>query len=180
MGILLAFAPFIVFVIVERLFGVSAGLAAGAVVSAAMLLRDGLTSGRTVKILEVGTVILFGGLTIYAFMTDANWSIAAVRLRVDAGLLIIVLASIALHRPFTLQYAKEEVARDLWQTSRFAHVNYMITTVWAAAFAVMVIADLVMTYATTLPHSVGIVATIVALYAAVKFTAWYPERGQAT
>jgi len=178
MGILLAFAPFIVFVIVERLFGVSAGLAAGVVVSAVMLLRDWLTPGRTVKILEVGTVILFGGLTIYALMADVNWSIAAVRLRVDAGLLVIVLASIALRRPFTLQYAKEEVARDLWQTSRFVHVNYMITTVWAAAFAVMVIADLVMTYATTLPHSVGIVGTIVALYAAVKFTAWYPERGQ--
>jgi len=180
MEILLAFAPFIVFVIMERLFGVSAGLAAGAVVSAAMLLRDWLTPGRTVKILEVGTVLLFGGLTIYAFMTDANWSIAAVRLRVDAGLLLIVLASIALRSPFTLQYAKQEVARDLWQTPRFAHVNYVITTAWATAFAVMVIADLVMTYATTVPHSVGIVMTIAALYAAVKFTAWYPQRAQAT
>jgi hypothetical protein len=39
-GILLAFAPFIVFAIGDRLFGATSGLVAGAAVSAALLVRD--------------------------------------------------------------------------------------------------------------------------------------------
>jgi hypothetical protein len=40
MGILLAFAPFIAFALVDRLIGATEGLIAGAAVSAALLLRD--------------------------------------------------------------------------------------------------------------------------------------------
>src|SRR3712207_3880598 len=40
MGILLAFAPFIAFALVDRLAGPTEGLIAGAAVSAALLLRD--------------------------------------------------------------------------------------------------------------------------------------------
>jgi hypothetical protein len=42
MGILLAFAPFFVFFVVERLIGVTAGLAAATVTSAGLLVREAL------------------------------------------------------------------------------------------------------------------------------------------
>jgi hypothetical protein len=176
MDMLLAFAPFIAFVVIERTVGVPAGLTAGALVAAAMLARDFLSSGRRVKILEIGTFLLFGGLTLYALAFGADWSVAAVRLRVDAGLFLIVLASIALRQPFTLQYAREKVAPELWDSPGFVRVNYAITIAWALAFAAMVAADLLMTYVSSIPHSVGIVITVVALYAAVKFTGWYPQQ----
>jgi hypothetical protein len=38
----------------------------------------------------------------------------AVRLAVDAGLLAIVLASLAAGRRFTLQYARERVPEQYW------------------------------------------------------------------
>jgi len=177
MGILLAFAPFLAFVVVERTIGVPAGLAAGAIVSALLLLRDMVSPTRKVKVLEIGTFILFGGLTLIALLPGATeWSIAAVRLRVDTGLLLIVLASIVMRRPFTLQYAREEVSSDLWENPAFVRTNYVITAAWAAAFAVMVIADIALTYLPALPRSVSIVATVLALVGAVKFTGWYPER----
>lgn len=83
MNLLLAFAPFIVVVIVERLAGIAAGLGAGAAVLAFLLIRDLLTPGRGIKLLELGTFFLFGLLTLYALAMNPRWSIAAVRLRVD-------------------------------------------------------------------------------------------------
>ena len=98
------------------------------------------------------------------------------RLRVDAGLLLIVLTSIALRRPFTLQYARESVPREFWDSPEFLRTNDVISAVWALAFAVMVAADLVMLYMPEIPQRAGIVATILALVGAVKFTGWYPDR----
>ena len=43
----------------------------------------------------------------------------------------------------------------------------------------MVLADLLMLYVPGVPKSVGILVTVAALYAAIKFTAWYPERKRA-
>jgi hypothetical protein len=179
MNMLLAFAPFIAFVVIERTVGTSAGLAAGALVSAVMLTRDLLAQDRHVKILEIGTFLLFGALTAYALMFGASWSVPAVRLRVDTGLCLIVLASIVLRQPFTLQYAREKVSPELWSAPAFVRINYVITFAWALAFAAMVAADLLMTYVSSVPHSVGILITVIALYAAIKFTGWYPERQRA-
>jgi hypothetical protein len=176
MNLLLAFAPFIVFVIVERLAGIAAGLGAGAAVSAFLLIRDLLTPGRGIKLLELGTFFLFGFLTLYALAMHPQWSIAAVRLRVDAGLMLIVLASMALRQPFSLQYARESVARQHWGSPAFLHSNYVISAAWAAAFGVLVLADIAMAYMQALPHAGGVVATAAALAAAAWFTGWYPEQ----
>lgn len=67
------------------------------------------------------------------------------RLRVDAGLFLIVLASIALRQPFTLQHAREKVAEALRNSPHFLRVFYAMTFAWALAFAAMVAADLLTT-----------------------------------
>lgn len=175
MGIILAFAPFIVFALVDRLVGSTEGLVAGAIASALLIARDLLTPGRSPKLLEIGTFILFGGLAGYAVLSNPTWSIIGVRLRVDAGLLAVVLLSMAVGRPFTLQYARETVDGAAQKTAQFLRVNYIVTAAWAAAFGVMVIADLVMLYRPDVPLRVGIFATVGALYAAIKFTGWYPD-----
>jgi hypothetical protein len=176
MGILLAFAPFIVFAVLDRVFGPAAALVAGAAVSAALIARDLLGSGRSVKILEVGTFILFSGLALYTLLRGASWSVIGVRLCVDAGLLAVVLASMAVGRPFTLQYAREQVSPQLWNRPEFIRTNYVITGVWALAFFVMVLAEVALLYVPGLPPRAGVVAIILALVGAVKFTGWYPER----
>ena len=178
LGILLAFAPFLGFALIDRLSGPTEGLIAGAVVSAALLLRD-LIQGRTAKVLEIGTAILFGGLALYALLGRPSWSVVGVRLVVDAGLLLIVLASLVMRRPFTLQYARERVAPELWGEPEFVRTNHVITAVWALAFAVMVVAELVLLYVPDIPPRAGIVAIVLALVGAVKFTGWYPERRRA-
>ncbi|HYZ64575.1 MAG TPA: hypothetical protein VE650_19150, partial [Acetobacteraceae bacterium] len=162
MGILLAFAPFIVFAVLDRIIGPTEALAAGAAVSAALVLRD-LAARRGLKVLEAGTLVLFAGLALYTWLSGANWSVIGVRLCVDAGLLLIVLASMAAGRPFTLQYARQQVAPQFWDRPEFIRTNYVITAGWALAFAVMVCAELALLYLPGLPPRAGIIAIVVAL-----------------
>ena len=176
MGIALSFAPFIAFALMDRVFGSVAGLMAGALVSAVLIGRDLIGKRRSPRLLEMGSLLLFGGLAVYAAVAAPDWSVIGVRLRVDCGLLLIIVLSLVVRRPFTLQYAREQVPQEHWNTPAFLKTNDVISSVWALAFVVLVAADLVMLYMPDVPVRAGIVATILALIGAMKFTAWYPNR----
>ncbi|MCM2503621.1 hypothetical protein NDN16_08020 [Aureimonas altamirensis] len=178
MNILLALAPFIAFAFVDRFLGSFEGLISGTVAAAVLLLRDVLAH-RPLKILEIGTLILFAGLTLYVALSDVSLSVMAVRIMVDTGLLLIVLASILLRRPFTLQYAKEGVSPEVASSTEFLRTNYVISGAWAAAFAVIVVADILLFAAPSVSSHFGVWIIILALVGAVKFTAWYPKRARA-
>jgi hypothetical protein len=179
MNMFLAFAPFIAFALLERVSGVVPALCAAAAISAALLVRDWMSPTRKVKLLEIGTLVLFGGLAVYELFVASSWSVLDVRLRVDLGLLIVVLVSLAVRQPFTLQYAKERAPPEVWREPRFMHVNVVLTSAWALAFAAMVLADIMMIYVPGVPLSVGIVVTVAAVVGAFKFTDWYVARATA-
>jgi hypothetical protein len=176
MNLLLAFSPFIAFALLDRCVDATFGLIAGTCVAAGLLARDVLSKDRKIKILEIGTVVLFGALAAYSILVKVDWTIVGVRLCVDAGLLTVVLVSMVVRQPFTLEYAREEVPKEFWSQPKFIQTNYVITAVWAAAFAIMVGADVVMLYVPAVPIKVGIWVTILTLFGAYRFTAWYPER----
>jgi hypothetical protein len=95
-------------------------------------------------------------------------------------LLLIVIVSMAIGRPFTWQSAREQVPSELWDRPEFIRTNYVITGVWALAFAAMVAAELALLYVPGMPRRLGVVAIILALVGAVKFTGWYPEGARGT
>ena len=171
---LLAFAPFIAFFILVRLATPLAGLVAAAIVSLALCGRM-LLRHEAVKILEIGSFILFAALALGTLVFDWSWTLATVRLAVDTGLLAIVLASLAIGRPFTLQYARERVSAEFWDTPTFKATNRVITGVWAAAFAVLIAADLVAAYVPSIPVRLAVWVSVAALVGAFWFTGWYPE-----
>jgi hypothetical protein len=175
MGILLGFAPFLAFAVATNFWGATIGLLAGAAVSAALLVNE-LVRRHRPKILEIGTLLMFAGLLAWSSLFPSQLPVLSVRLRVDIGLLLIILISMAIGKPFTLQYARERVPQERWQSPQFARINFVITSVWALAFACIVAADLMMIYMPTVPIRVGIVVTIAALYGAYRFTGWYPKR----
>lgn len=179
MSMLLGFAPFIVFALFDNLLGVVPALCAAAFISAVFFVRDWLSPKRTLKLLEVGTLLLFGGLALYAVATHTEWSLLGVRLRVDAGLLIVVLLSMAIRQPFTLQYAREQVPPEVWKHPAFMKTNNVLTAVWAAAFGLMVLADVAMIYVPSVPLWVGVAVTVIAILGAIRFTLWYPKRVRA-
>jgi hypothetical protein len=136
MSILLGLTPFIVFFVIMRAVSPLAGLAAAFALSVLLGLRQ-WRRGESVKVLEVGSLVLFGVLLLYTLIAAPDWTVATVRLAVDGGLLAIVLVSLAIGMPFTLQYARETVPKELWTSPLFMTTNRRITAVWAAAFAVM-------------------------------------------
>jgi hypothetical protein len=175
---LLAFAPFLVFAVAANLWGGIVGLIAGAATSALLLAKE-LGAKRSPKILEVGTFLMFAGLAAWARLNNSHWSIFTVRLLVDSGLLGIILITIVIRQPFTLQYARDRVPEHLWASPRFLHTNDVITGAWALAFACMVAADFVMAYVPGVPLWIGIAVTVLALLGAYQFTGWYPKRATA-
>lgn len=178
MWIVLSFAPFIAFAVLMRLVSVEVGLLAAAGISLVQILLR-YRRGDAIKVLEVGSVALFVGLAGYTVVLHPAWSVAGIRLVVDIGLLAIVLVSIAVARPFTLAYARERAPPEVWNEPRFIAANYVISWVWAAAFGVMVLADLAMVFVPTVPLWLDITATVLALVVAVNFTIRYPRRVRA-
>jgi intracellular septation protein A len=175
MNILLSFGPFILFAVLMRFGDVLFALIAAAALSTLLIVRE-RRRGKSVKILEAGTVVLFGGLAIFTALTRFDWTILEARLAVDLGLLAIVLGSILMRRPFTLQFAREEVPREYWTNPQFIATNYKISAVWAGAFVVLVLADVVMAFFPAIPLWIGIVVTVLALAGAIWFTRWYPQQ----
>ncbi|GJE41223.1 hypothetical protein [Methylobacterium soli] len=176
MNLFASFAPFLVFAVLIHLGFVEGGLWAGALTAGVLLLRDRLLLGRSLKILEVGTMALFAGLALYTAATTYLWTIPTVRLIVDAGLLAIVLSSLAVGQPFTLQYARESAPAEVWSEPAFLAVNRRITLAWAAAFVVLVVADAAMVFLPEIPRRLDIIATVLALVGAYKFTVHASEQ----
>lgn len=170
MNILASFAPFIVFAVLIHLGETALALWAAAAIAAALVIKDKVLAGKSVKILDAGTILLFGLLALLSAAFGQEWSIPIVRLVVDCGLLLIVLVSLAVGTPFTIQYAREMVPAEFWSTPEFFSINRNITLVWAAAFATMVLADLLMIFAPAL-STVAIVINILALVYAIRYTA---------
>jgi hypothetical protein len=175
MNILLGLAPFIAFFVLMRLATPLVALAAAFVVSAFLMVRA-WRAGVAPKLLELGSLILFGALTVVTLAVAPDWSIAGVRLAVDGGLTAIVAISLAIGRPFTLQYAREQVAEQFWKTPLFFRTNQYISGVWGLSFAVSAAADAAALYFPAVPLWIEIAATVAAFLGAIAFTQWYPNR----
>ena len=130
--------------------------------------------GRSIKMLGAGSAIIFVALGCYLMLTDSGWSASAVKLAVDNGVLAIALISLAIGKPFTLQYAREMVDAETAQLPGFLTANYVITWAWALAFLLMMIANALLIYLPGLPLWTGLLIAFAARNTATYFTRWYP------
>ena len=171
MALLLAFSPFLAFLVGERLLGIVPALCAGAAVAVALIVRERLRGSREVRVLEIGTAVLFAALAACAaFMTEVAWSVGLVRLVVDGGLMLLVVAGVAAGRPFTLAFARARVSPDQAAAPAFGRLDIRISLAWAAAFGVLALADLVLMLRPAWPLAVPIAIGVAGLLAALKFT----------
>ena len=169
MSLLTGFIPFAIFAVLEHFTGLATALFAAAAASLASIAAD-LLRRRSPKPMEIGSILVFGGLGLYACRFAPAWSIFEIRLYVDAGLLSLVLASVACGRPFTLAYAREKLPRAAWTRPLFMQANRAISLAWAAAFAVLVAADVVMAYVPQVPLGAGILVSVAALFLATRYS----------
>lgn len=173
MSLLLGLAPFVIFFVLMRL-SISLALWGAFAAAFALCIRDFLRTG-VLRALDAGSIVLFGILAIYTGFIQ-TLSIPAVRFAVDGSLTLIVLASLAMRAPFTLQYAREQVPSDFWATPLFIRTNYMLTAVWGIAFAVTAAADAAATFdpidvSLTVCVAVGLSAMAIAFLFTVRYAA---------
>lgn len=175
MKIILGFLPFFAFALASTLGHDLLGLAAGAVVALIMLLRDRFTGTRRMKLLELGTVVLFAGLAVFVGLSGVTLPVAGVRTCVDAGLALLVLASVLIGRPFTLDYAAPATDSPLSSNPRFQRTHRAVSLAWAAAFAVITAADAAWWAGWISPRHATLLI-VASLFLAVRFSQRYPEQ----
>jgi hypothetical protein len=90
--------------------------------------------------------------------------------------MVIVLLTMVVGQPFTLQYARERVNPSLWSSPQFLRANYVITGAWSLAFLLLTVADWVLLKTPDTPRFVGFAIIAALLYGAFKFTDWYPQQ----
>ncbi len=108
-------------------------------VGALLVSVPGILAGHP-KLLELGTIAFFAIFVLVVFAIDPgadDFLNRYGRAIATAGLALIASISLLIGKPFTEQYAREQVDPSLWETARFTELNRRFTAAWAVVFAVM-------------------------------------------
>jgi hypothetical protein len=172
MNLVVGFAPFILFALLSRL---SADLALWVAFAAAFVvtIRDFVES-PSLRLLDVGSLLLFAGLAVGRGFLDPNLSLAMVRFLAELCLFLLLGASLLLRRPFSIDYARLDPREAAWPVELFRRVNYLVSAVWTFAFLAMAIADGAVAFMPRLPLYGSVAVSVIALAGAVTFTLRYP------
>jgi hypothetical protein len=173
MALFIVLSPFAAYTILLVLASAPVALFTAAALCALLIVRD-VISGRSIKIFCAGSLLMFIIVGGYVTLVNPQLTITAVRICVDLGMLIIALGSLAIRFPFTLQYAREAVDAATAALPGFRTSNTIITSVWTAAFLLMLVADVMSVYWPSLPLWIGVAIAVAAKNCAVFFTRWYP------
>lgn len=172
MTIFLILAPYGAFSALMLLTSATPSLVAATFVCAGTIAFDAWR-GRSLKILAIGSAILFVAIAAYLNVVDPGVSNKAIRLAVDIGIFTISLGSMLLRYPFTTQYALESVPAEIAAMPGFVRANYIITSAWTAASLLMMLANAAILYVPGLPIWLGLAVALAARNSAVFFTKWY-------
>ena len=174
MGILIGFLPWLIYGVLLSMGHLKLGIA---IPLAFMLLfeRKNLWGPR-LKVLPLGTFIFFLAVLGAAYFAPPDRLTPWMPVLSHAALLLITLVSLLIGKPFTIQYAMEEVPKERWSTPRFLHVNYIITFVWLLAFLIMTTLPTAKLLGVPVPPLLYGLVSLGTMTAAYIFTGWYKKR----
>ena len=181
LGVVLGFAPWIVFTVLCAPTTWEWATLTALVATVVLAVPDWRHT-REVGLLNVVSIVFFAVLSVLALVldrTDLLWVEDRAQLLSSAVLTLVVLVGLATGRPFTEHYARQSVPREYWTTPTFHRVNVVITAVWAAAFAVNTLCDVVVMAAPGTSTLLNWVVPALVIVAAIRFTAWYPDHATA-
>jgi len=180
MQFFLIMSPYLAFSSLNYVASLTASVLAAALVSIGLNVADHVR-GRSPKAIGLTSTAMFASMAATFIIAGQAWSGLEVRLVLDLGIFMVALVSIALRRPFTLQYAREAIDAATQGEPGFLHVNYVLSWVWAGAMALMMATSVLAIYLPWLPLWAGLALTFVLRNGAVAFSKWYPKHqfGQA-
>ncbi|AJA62193.1 MULTISPECIES: hypothetical protein [Bradyrhizobium] len=177
MAIFLILAPYGAYTFLMLVTSATISVFAASAICLATITID-VARGRSVKILAMGSAIVFAAIGLYLALIDPKLGTLGVKLSVDIGIFVISLGSMLVRHPFTLQYAVETVPAETAAMPGFLTANYVITGAWTAAALLMMAANIALLYVPGLPLWSGLAVAFAARNSAIYFTKWYPEYRQ--
>jgi hypothetical protein len=188
-GFVLGFVPWIVFSLVAQRLdtnGVAWSATIAVVMTVVALVAARRKHGPT--FLNLASLILFALIAAVGFIGGPGvdrWLFEWGRPLVGVVLGLLVLATAPV-RPFTEEYARQSVPREYWDSPTFRRINTVLSAVWGAGILVIGLAGVAVTaldaHATDATRSNPVdlvlnwVVPIAVIWAAMKFTATYPDR----
>lgn len=97
-------------------------------------------------ILPWGSVILFSLLAINGLWQFVELTPIETSRLINSALAVIVIFSLIICKPFTLQYARESVDSKHWNNSNFIRINWILTAIWAFLMIIMALPSYFLTY----------------------------------
>ncbi|MBI5131888.1 MAG: hypothetical protein HZA66_20805 [Rhodopseudomonas palustris] len=170
--LLMSFAPWLSFLIIARdtLLRVEIGLS----VALALTVVMGVLRLHRGIILWVG-VVFFGAATIAVIGFHDSWTLRHLGVLANGALALGAWLTIALKKPFTLDYAKEHVDPSLWTDPFFIRTNVLMTAVWATAFTLNAVLAFGKMEQVALSELAYELISYAILIGTAMFTVWYPE-----
>ncbi|HUC16792.1 MAG TPA: hypothetical protein VMA37_03785 [Acetobacteraceae bacterium] len=168
--LIVGFLPWIIFgVLANRWFLLSLALALA--VSAFATVRQ--FRRHSLKILDTVTLLFF--IFVAVGIVGFRWMILGtyMTLLVNLTLMAIAWGSLLAGVPFTIQYAREQVAPEFWHTPIFIRINQYITAVWGLDFFLSALVSLYR-HATGDRSVASQYAWVLFSVGAVLFTSYFP------
>ena len=176
-GYLKSFAPWIAYAagsaIGDWRYGVAAGLAAGVVVLVQQL------HGRGVELLTAVTAAFFAVILPIA-MTNPDAGLRQYMAALSLGTLgAAATASLLVRTPFTVAIARRSTPPELWDHPVFLRVNAVITSVWAASFAVTAVVCAALAHQYPDVVALWVTAQVIGFVVPARFTRTYTDHVRA-
>jgi hypothetical protein len=173
-GILLGFLPWILFGILAGppLLRLEMALAVALLASLAL----GFKQLRQGFFLTWGSLLFFGLSFILVAVLKNLWVVEHMDLLARATLAAIAWASILAGRPFTLQYARQNVPPEYWHTPGFIDAGYLISIVWGIIFLIALGASLSRPYLEQVSGWLYHFLATGIMFLGIIFTQWYVHR----
>jgi hypothetical protein len=170
--LLLAFAPWLSFLIIARdsLFRLKLGL----VVALVLVVVMGITRLHRGVILWAG-LLFFTYATVAVVLLNNTWIARHMGVMANGALAVSTWVTIAVKKPFTLDYAREHTDPSLWDNPLFIRTNVVIASVWGLIFSVNTILAWGKMEHFILSELGYEVILYTLLIGTMAFTTWYPN-----
>lgn len=142
MGILLGFAPWIVYwVLVGNVPFTTAVLVALAIAVLSFVI--GRVRGRPGRTLEIGAVATFLVLTILTITLSQSFMEQWIQPLSNAGIFLVALVGVLIGKPFVREFAEADQPPEVIQSDVFRRITSVLTWIWVAAFAGMTVSSVI-------------------------------------
>lgn len=129
---------------------------------------------------KLGNTVIFFLVYVFTIVFRMDWVVQNAWMLSNAFLALIIWFSLAIGKPFTIQYAYEQTPKQVWNTLGFWQVNKRLTLMWGLILSFSAALYLIPWGATTAEQIIYQVLVYgpltLGFYLSNKYPIWYRER----